>query len=79
MPAKKPSKTPSLEASVKPYEATKLAPIAPSEAFDDAVKALAIACNGCVYMGSDIEAQLRAIRFLRTRPDVVAALGIAAS
>lgn len=73
----KPLATPaSLASTVKPYEATKLTTVAPSPVSDDAMAAVAIACNGFVYMGTDIEAQMRAIRFLRSRPDVAAALGI---
>lgn len=76
MPTKKPAKTTTLESTVKAYEVTKLAPIAEDPVFDDGLRALAVACNGCVYQGDAIEAQIRAIRFLRTRPDIAAALGL---
>jgi hypothetical protein len=76
MSAKKPV---SLASTVKPHEATKLALIAPDPVFDDAMQAVAIACNGFAYQGGDIDAQLRMVRFLRTRPDVATALGLSAA
>lgn len=66
-----------LTASVTPHEATKLPTLPDTPEINDALRAVATACNGCVYMGSDIEAQLRAIRFLRNRPDIARALGVA--
>lgn len=77
MPATQKSTAPAcLESTVQPHEANNLPLVEPTPAFDDGVRAMAVACNGFVYLGSDIEAQLRAIRFLRTRPDVAQALGI---
>lgn len=63
--------------SVTPHEAKNLPTLPDTPEINDALRAVATACNGFVYMGSELEAQLRAIRFLRTRPDIVRALGVA--
>ncbi len=62
--------------TVQPFEARKLPTIPPSDEFDGALQALAIACNGSVYAGSDLETQIVTIKLLRARPDLAKALGI---
>lgn len=66
-----------LTKSVAPHEAGSLPTLPDTPEINDALTALATACNGCVYMGSDIEAQIRAIKLLRARPDIAKALGVA--
>lgn len=65
-----------LATSVQTHEARNLATLPDTPAINDALQAMATACNGCVYMGSDLEAQLRLIRLLRARPDIAVALDI---
>lgn len=65
-----------LESSVVPHEAQRLESLSADSGTTDALRALAVACNGFAYAGSDLEAQLRAVKFLRARPDVAAALGL---
>ena len=65
-----------LEASVKPFEALGLQMLPDVPEINDGIRAAVVACNGSVYMGSEIEAQLRLVRLLRTRPDIAAALGV---
>lgn len=67
-----------LENSVKPFEVLALPVLPDTPEINDALRASVVACNGSVYLGADLEAQLRLIRFLRTRPDLASALGIGA-
>lgn len=67
-----------LEATVKPFEALGLQVLPDAPEINDGIRAAVVACNGSVYMGSEIEAQLRLVRFLRTRPDIAATLGVGA-
>lgn len=66
-----------LTKSVTPHEAGNLPTLPDTPEINDALTAMATACNGCVYMGNDIEAQIRAIKLLRARPDIAKALGVA--
>lgn len=68
----------SLDSTVQPFEALNLPTVPPSEEFDGAMRALAIACNGSVYHGSALEAQFATVKMLRARPDLARALGIGA-
>lgn len=43
---------------------------------DEPMKEMVTACNGFCYLGPEIEAQIRAVKFLRSRPDIAKALGI---
>lgn len=68
-----------LESTVKPFEALALPLLPDTPGINDGVRASVVACNGSIYLGADIEAQLRLVRFLRTRPDIASALGIGAA
>lgn len=70
-PASKP-----LTASVAPNAVRDLPLLPLDDHMRDAVEALAVACNGMLYQGADLDAQLRAVKFLRSRPDLAVALGI---
>jgi hypothetical protein len=69
----------SIPRAVQPNEAHQLPALPNDSAIDAAVVAMATACNGFAYAGGDLEAQLRAVKFLRTRPDLAQALGIGVS
>lgn len=63
--------------SCEPNEATRLDALPNEPVIDEAMRAIAVACNGGIYLGDRLDAIIMAVRLLRTRPDLAQAIGVA--
>ena len=65
-----------LESNMTPHAAKDLPTLPDTPEIHDAMNALVRGCQGFAYLGPEIEAQIRAVKLLRARPDLANALGI---